>query len=98
MSCCTHLTYVLFLSSRIPYVFCALKTEVFPFLSPGNFKKASIEVRERISAWTKDVQLYAATHKQSVSVYRNRTHDFTTRLREVITEQAMPAMFEDDMN
>ena len=78
--------------------FQALKTEVFPFLSPGNFKKASIEVRERISAWAKDIQLYAATHKQSVSVYRNRTYGFTTRLREVIAEQAMPAIFEDDMN
>ena len=78
--------------------FQTLDTKVFPLLRREHFQIASIEIAEKVRGWAKEIQSYAAAHQHSVSIYRNKTYDFSDQLREMVAEQAMPATFGEDMN
>lgn len=50
-----------------------------------------IQEQKSIAAWANDTQRYAAEHRLSVSIYRNKYHDFPDSLRDTIPKQAVPA-------
>lgn len=46
-----------------------------------------------LAKWANDIQRYATEHKLSVSVYRNKYHDFPNSLKNTILDQAVPSAY-----
>ncbi|RAL03017.1 uncharacterized protein BO80DRAFT_471636 [Aspergillus ibericus CBS 121593] len=69
--------------------FQALGTRTIARLSPLRFEV--LQRRTQISAWAADIQQYARDHRVTVSLFRNRFHDFSDALKTMMVDQAMPS-------
>lgn len=81
-----------FTPSKLHYRnFRDLETNTISRLDPALFTR--IHEPKTITAWANDIQRYAMEHRLSVSIYRNKYHDFPDSLRNMILEQVIPSAF-----
>jgi hypothetical protein len=72
--------------------FVALATDTISRMSPSRFHKRPAPMS--LIAWGNEIQRYAREHKQVVSVWRNRCHEFPDLLKHMMVKQATPSLFE----
>ncbi|KAG2024937.1 hypothetical protein GB937_003159 [Aspergillus fischeri] len=72
--------------------FVALATDTISRMSPSKFHKRPAPMS--LIAWGNEIQRYAREHKQVVSVWRNRCHEFPDLLKHMMVKQATPSLFE----
>ncbi|KAF9883829.1 hypothetical protein FE257_002766 [Aspergillus nanangensis] len=70
-------------------MFQGLKTNTILRLDPSNFFPTSH--RESIERWGDDIQRYAREHQNTVSIFKNRLHEFPNSLKDMIIDQAVPS-------
>lgn len=75
--------------------FQALRTNTISRLSPARFHLDFCQ--QSIEAWANDLQDYAREHQHSVSHFRNKTHEFTDALRDMIIRQSTPSVLDESI-